>query len=261
LLRGVKEVNLGNLNVNVPIFYFDEIGSLTKNFNIMTGTIRESKERLEEYSKILRELYKNQQKVQEETLNHVSQEIHDNVGQLLSLVKMQLNLAVEREGSESQLLSDAQENIGRAMMDLRDLAKGLSSDRIKVLGLFGTVEQEANRIQRTGVCEVYTNCSGTIQSLEYQKEVILFRVIQECLQNIFKHARANRIDISFTYQPNHLTIGVQDNGKGFVVNANGKSIGLGLMNMQNRVRLIGGTLVLDSREGHGTRVSIDIPLL
>jgi signal transduction histidine kinase len=261
LLLAVKEVNLGNLNVNVPIFFSDEIGSLTNNFNLMTGTIRESKERLEEYSKILRELYKNQQKVQEETLNHVSQEIHDNVGQLLSLVKMQLNLAVEREGSESQLLSDAQENIGRAMMDLRDLAKGMSSDRIKVLGLFGSVEQEANRIKRTGVCEVYTNCSGTIQSLDYQNEIILFRVIQECLQNIFKHARANRIDISFTYQPNHLTIGVQDNGKGFVVNANGNSIGLGLMNMQNRVRLIGGTLVLDSREGHGTRVSIDVPLL
>ena len=54
---------------------------------------------------------------------------------------------------------------------------------------------------------------------------------------------------------------MQDNGKGFVVNANGNSIGLGLMNMQNRVRLIGGTLVLDSREGHGTRVSIDVPLL
>jgi signal transduction histidine kinase len=227
----------------------------------MTGTIRESKERLEEYSKILRELYKNQQKVQEETLNHVSQEIHDNVGQLLSLVKMQLNLAVEREGSESQLLSDAQENIGRAMMDLRDLAKGMSSDRIKVLGLFGSVEQEANRIQRTGVCEVYTNYTGTIQSLDYQNEIILFRVIQECLQNIFKHARAKRIDISFTYQTNQLTIDVQDNGKGFVVNSNGNSIGLGLMNMQNRVRLIGGTLVIDSHEGDGTSVSINIPLL
>jgi signal transduction histidine kinase len=146
------------------------------------------------------------------------------------------------------------------MMDLRDLAKGMSSDRIKVLGLFGTVEQEANRIQRNGVCEVYTNCTGTIQSLEYQKEIILFRIIQECLQNVFKHARANRIDISFTYQPNHLTIGVQDNGKGFVVNANGNSIGLGLMNMQNRVRLIGGTLAIDSREGDGTSVSINVPL-
>jgi two-component system NarL family sensor kinase len=147
------------------------------------------------------------------------------------------------------------------MRDLRDMARGMSSDRIKLLGLFGSVEQEAQRIQRTGACEVNTHCEGSIQSLDHQREIILFRVIQESLQNVFKHAKASRIDISFHYQPHLLKIQVIDNGEGFVPEKKQKGSGLGLMNMQHRVQLAGGELSLETKEGEGTKVSILIPLL
>lgn len=261
VLRAVRKVNSGNFNVQVPVAYQDEIGLLTTNFNTMTATLRQAKIRLEEYTRVLGELYNNQQKVQEQTLNHVSQEIHDNVGQLLSLVRMQLNQVAEKGGAENKLIIDAQDNIGRAMRDLRDMARGMSSDRIKLLGLFGSVEQEAQRIQRTGACEVNTHCEGSIQSLDHQREIILFRVIQESLQNVFKHAKASRIDISFHYQPHLLKIQVIDNGEGFVPEKKQKGSGLGLMNMQHRVQLAGGELSLETKEGEGTKVSILIPLL
>lgn len=261
VLRAVRKVNSGNFNVQVPVAYQDEIGLLTTNFNTMTATLRQAKIRLEEYTRVLGELYNNQQKVQEQTLNHVSQEIHDNVGQLLSLVRMQLNKVAEKGGAENKLIIDAQDNIGRAMRDLRDMARGMSSDRIKLLGLFGSVEQEAQRIQRTGACEVNTHCEGSIQSLDHQREIILFRVIQESLQNVFKHAKASRIDISFHYQPHLLKIQVIDNGEGFVPEKKQKGSGLGLMNMQHRVQLAGGELSLETKEGEGTKVSILIPLL
>lgn len=261
LLRAIKKVNSGNLNVQVPLLYNDEIGLITTNFNRMTVTLRQAKERLEEYTHILGELYNNQQKVQEQTLNHVSQEIHDNVGQLLSLVRMQLNQVAEKEGTENQLIADAQENIGRAMRDLRDMARGMSSDRIRLLGLFGSVEQEAQRIQRSGSCEVVTQCEGSVQAMDHQKELILFRVIQESLQNVFKHAGASRINIFFNYQPHLLQIEVQDNGKGFIPDKEHRRSGLGLMNMQHRVQLTGGELLLDSKEGKGTTVIISIPMV
>lgn len=261
LLRAIKKVNSGNLNVQVPLLYNDEIGLITTNFNRMTVTLRQAKERLEEYTHILGELYNNQQKVQEQTLNHVSQEIHDNVGQLLSLVRMQLNQVAEKEGTENQLIADAQENIGRAMRDLRDMARGMSSDRIRLLGLFGSVEQEAQRIQRSGSCEVVTQCEGPVQAMDHQKELILFRVIQESLQNVFKHAGASRINIFFNYQPHLLQIEVQDNGKGFIPDKEHRRSGLGLMNMQHRVQLTGGELLLDSKEGKGTTVIISIPMV
>jgi signal transduction histidine kinase len=261
VLRAIRKVNSDNLNVQLPVKYQDEIGLLTTNFNTMTATLRQAKIRLEEYTRVLGELYNNQQKVQEQTLNHVSQEIHDNVGQLLSLVRMQLNQVAEKGGAENKLIIDAQDNIGRAMRDLRDMARGMSSDRIKLLGLFGSVEQEAQRIQRTGACEVNTHCEGSIQSLDHQREIILFRVIQESLQNVFKHAKASRIDISFHYQPHLLKIQVIDNGEGFVPEKKQKGSGLGLMNMQHRVQLAGGELSLETKEGEGTKVSILIPLL
>ncbi len=261
VLRAIRKVNSDNLNVQLPVKYQDEIGLLTTNFNTMTATLRQAKIRLEEYTRVLGELYNNQQKVQEQTLNHVSQEIHDNVGQLLSLVRMQLNQVAEKGGAENKLIIDAQDNIGRAMRDLRDMARGMSSDRIKLLGLFGSVEQEAQRIQRTGACEVNTHCEGSIQSLDHQREIILFRVIQESLQNVFKHAKASRIDISFHYQPHFLKIQVIDNGEGFVPEKKQKGSGLGLMNMQHRVQLAGGELSLETKEGEGTKVSILIPLL
>lgn len=260
VLRAVRKVNADNLNVQLPVMYQDEIGLLTTNFNKMTATLRQAKTRLEEYTRILGELYSNQQKIQEQTLNHVSQEIHDNVGQLLSLVRMQLNQVAAKGGTEDQLIADAQENIGRAMRDLRDMARGMSSDRIKLLGLFGSVEQEAQRIQRSGSCEVSTQCEGAIQSMEHQKEIILFRVIQESLQNVFKHASATRIDIFFHYQPHLLQIEVKDNGKGFILEKERRTGGLGLMNMQHRVQLTGGELLLDSEQGAGTRVTISVPL-
>ena len=260
VLRAVRKVNADNLNVQLPVMYQDEIGLLTTNFNKMTATLRQAKTRLEEYTRILGELYNNQQKIQEQTLNHVSQEIHDNVGQLLSLVRMQLNQVAAKGGTEDQLIADAQENIGRAMRDLRDMARGMSSDRIKLLGLFGSVEQEAQRIQRSGSCEVSTQCEGTVQSMDHQKEIILFRVIQESLQNVFKHASATRIDIFFNYQPHLLQIEVKDNGKGFMPEKEKRTGGLGLMNMQHRVQLTGGELLLDSEQGAGTRVTISVPL-
>lgn len=261
VLRAVRKVNKGDLNVQVPVAFQDEIGLLTTNFNSMTATLRQAQSRLEEYSHILGELYNNQQKVQEQTLNHVSQEIHDNVGQLLSLVRMQLNQVAAIEGKENQLIADAQENISRAMGDLRDMARGMSSDRIKLLGLMASVEQEAQRIQRSGSCEVNFKSTGTVQAIDYQKEIILFRVIQESLQNIFKHAGASRIDIFFQYQPDHLRIEVKDNGKGFIPDKERRSGGLGLMNMQHRVELTGGKLTFDSKEGIGTTITIGLPLL
>lgn len=260
LLEAVKMVNQGNLQVQVPELYRDEIGSLTHHFNKMTHTLNQTNSRLVEYSQTLTELYANQQTIQEQTLNHVSQEIHDNVGQLLSLVKLQLNLAAEKEGEENLLLADARDNIGRAMMDLRDMAKGMSSDRIRLLGLYTSVDQEAQRIQRTGVCEISVTCEGKAQNMDNQKETILFRVIQECLQNIIKHAQATQAEIAFAYAASALKIEVRDNGKGFLISRGNSLSGLGMMNMHHRIELMRGKVTVESEPGFGTKIVIELPL-
>ena len=260
LLEAVQSVNAGNLNIELPVLYQDEIGSLTSQFNTMTNSLQQKNNKLIEYSHTLSELYNNQQKIQEQTLNHVSQEIHDNVGQMLSLVRIQLNLAAQQENKENKIISDAQENIGRAMMDLRDLAKGMSSDRIKLLGLYASVEQEVERIRRAGICEVQMNCEGVKRSMDHQREIILFRVLQECLQNVMKHSEAKNLDINFTYTDNVLSIQIKDDGKGFLIQLAKGSYGLGLMNINNRIQLMNGQITVESSPGTGTVIFIQLPI-
>jgi hypothetical protein len=199
--------------------------------------------------------------IQQSTLNNISQEIHDNVGQLLSLTKMQLNLLEAQEVKDNNLISEAKDNISKAMTDLRDLAKGMSSDRIQLLGLYDSVTQEALRINKVGRLQVQVNSNGTKKEPEHKKQLVVFRVIQECFQNILKHAQANHVLVTFTYQPDSFHVVIKDDGVGFDYQPGSPSSeGLGLMNIFNRIHLVGGEVTLNSAPGAGTSVNIKVPL-
>jgi two-component system NarL family sensor kinase len=220
-------------------------------------------ERQQLEARIAEEVNNARNEIQQLTLNNISQEIHDNVGQLLSLAKMQLNLIEEAPEKDGNLIRETKENISKAMSDLRDLAKGMSSDRIKVLGLYDSVTQEAERISKVGAFTIEVNCSGDKKELNHQKQLVIFRVIQECFQNIIKHAQATEVNIFFTYQPGGMDISIQDNGRGFEFNPEkfgSATGGLGLMNLFNRVNLVGGTAKVNSAPGKGTQVLLYIPL-
>jgi hypothetical protein len=199
--------------------------------------------------------------IQQSTLNNISQEIHDNVGQLLSLTKMQLNLLEAQEVKDNNLISEAKDNISKAMTDLRDLAKGMSSDRIQLLGLYDSVTQEALRINKVGRLQVQVNSNGTKKEPEHKKQLVVFRVIQECFQNILKHAQANHVLVTFTYQPDSFHVVIKDDGVGFDYQPGSPSSeGLGLMNIFNRIHLVGGEVTVNSSPGAGTSVHIKVPL-
>lgn len=206
------------------------------------------------------ELSNAQLEIQEQTFLSISQEIHDNVGQILSLAKVQLNLMEEQAQEKNPLLSDVSENISKAMTDLRDLSKGLNSERIRVIGLLPAVEQEVQRINRTGILHIQLSSSGTEEKGDGRRELILFRVIQECLQNIIKHAQATQVSIAFSFRPGQILAQITDNGKGFnPAEALQVSSGLGLRNMHKRMELIGGTVYFDSQEKQGTRIQLFMP--
>lgn len=212
-------------------------------------------------SEIANEVNNARIEIQQATLNNISQEIHDNVGQLLSLTKMQLNLIEAQEVKDNNLISEAKDNISKAMTDLRDLAKGMSSDRIQLLGLYDSVSQEAVRINKAGRLQVQVSSKGNNKEPEHKKQLVVFRVIQECFQNIIKHAQANHVLVSFTYQPDSFDVVIKDDGVGFDYHPGSPSSeGLGLMNIFNRIHLVGGEVTLHSAPGAGTSVHIKVPL-
>ena len=205
--------------------------------------------------------------VQEQAFTHISEEIHDNVGQLLSLAKMQLSSLGEASPGNPDLvdqdtLTAARENLARAIRDLRNLAKSLHAGHIRALGIRQATEEEGLRITRSGLLSVSVTSEGAEHDIPEERQIILFRIIQECLQNCVKHADASSVNIGFTWYPDQLRVRVRDDGKGFDTEATLQSApsgGLGLQNIRNRARLTGGAGIIVSTPGEGTTVTVMMP--
>jgi two-component system NarL family sensor kinase len=211
----------------------------------------------EEYEK---QLLQSQLEMQEQTFNQISQEIHDNVGQVLSLARIQINIMNESDNFNKDMLNEVKQNIGKAMTDLRDIARSMSSDRVLHADIFEAVLIESERINKSGIIQAKVFFEGTQRSMNEKKKLILFRIIQECIQNILKHAEASEIVIRFCYSPAELEVSVGDNGRGFdpgTIAITGS--GLGLDNIRNRAALTGGHAVIESDRQKGTLIHIKIP--
>jgi signal transduction histidine kinase len=206
------------------------------------------------------ELLKSQLEMQEETFNRISQEIHDNVGQVMSLAKVQINIMTESNDMNREMLNDVKVNIGKAMTDLRDIARSLSSDRIRTIGVHTAALSEAERLNKSGIIQIDVEVEGQEQKMQEDKKLILFRIIQESIQNIIKHAKASETVIQFQYESDHLLTRITDNGSGFdpqermMLNS-----GLGLSNITTRAMLAGGNSQIQSAPGQGTCITINMP--
>ncbi|MBE5321090.1 sensor histidine kinase [Pedobacter sp. MR2016-19] len=205
------------------------------------------------------QLLQSRLEMQEQTFEMISEEIHDNVGQLLSLAKLQLSILEQKETSDKSLITEIKGNLGNALTDLRDIAKSLNTSRIQELSLLQAVEQELQRIGRAGVIVCKVEVTGNEQQIAEQKKIIIFRIVQESLQNILKHAQATTIDVGFDFSE-QLSITIEDNGVGFSAGEKEKlETGLGLQNIVKRATLIMGEATIDSVINNGTKITLTIP--
>ncbi len=206
------------------------------------------------------ELLQTQLEIQEHTLKTISQEIHDNVGQVLSLAKLNLNTLQFSEGAEKQLkIENSIMLVGKAINDLRDLSRSMNGDKIADLGLQEAIENELKIIQNTGQFATKVTVSGKPYKLQPQSEMVIFRIVQECLNNILKHSKANNITADIEYQPGDYKLYIRDDGAGFDMNAlSASKTGIGLKNMESRAALIGASFYIDSSLDNGTTVAVQV---
>jgi len=210
-------------------------------------------------------LLQTQLEIQEQTLKNISQEIHDNIGQVLSLAKLNLGtMDVEQPDKLQQKIEDSRMLVGKAIQDLRDLSKSLDADQIKARGLNRAIEYELEMIRKTGSYDTQFNVVGAPYKLDAQRELILFRIVQEILNNIIKHAKANTIEVRLGYEPQELFIDISDDGTGFDLQllneSNKENLGQGIRNMHNRAKLINAGFSMASTIGKGTIVTIHLPI-
>lgn len=210
-------------------------------------------------SQFEQELLQTQIEIQEQTLKTISQEIHDNVGQVLSLAKLNLNTF---EANPEGKLKNTKELVSKAINDLRDLSRSLHGDKIAEIGLQEALTNELRVLQNTGQFETQLKVTGETYKLEPQKEMVLYRIVQEALHNSVKHAKAARLQVFVNYQPALFILTITDDGRGFDLSGlQFSKTGIGLKSMNNRAALIGGKFSIDSAAGKGTSISIEIPVI
>ena len=210
------------------------------------------------------ELLRTQLEIQEQTLKNISQEIHDNIGQVLSLAKLNLATAdLSKADALQQKIEDSRKLVAKAIQDLRDLSKSLNTDYLADMGLARSVEYELELIKKTGYFETQFIQEGCGYSLGQQKELILFRILQEVISNIIKHAKANLITVELLYEPDAFSLRITDNGQGFDLGALSErqhgERGLGIKNMHSRAQLIGAQFSVTSTIQKGTVVAVRLP--
>lgn len=204
--------------------------------------------------------------LQEQVLNSVSEEMHDNLGQMLSVVKLNLIRLGRMETideKEGEVVSELKEQVSGVIEDVRNISKTLSQDFISNFGLLEALKLELSKISRAGDIETPLDIKGThTLFLDGQSQIVIFRVMQEVINNAIKHSEASEIAVTINSLPDALNIEIADNGIGFNVkettHPDGDNRGNGLRNMQNRMKIIGGVLNLESNIGEGTKVSIAI---
>ncbi|HEY4147377.1 MAG TPA: histidine kinase, partial [Chitinophagaceae bacterium] len=188
-----------------------------------------------------KELYKAQLEIQEQTFQEISREIHDNVGQFLSLAKLSLTtLDISRREEAESGIAEITEILEKALEDLRDMSKSMNPDVIRKGGLKKAIEMQVGFLQRRGKYHVTFDINGEYQSISEQKEIILFRILQEAVNNIIRHASASDIIILISSFKEELKLYIRDNGKGFDTKfpyPPTRKVG-GINNMQQRAKLI-----------------------
>ena len=205
-------------------------------------------------------LLQTQIEIQEQTLKNVSQEIHDNVGQVLSLAKLNLFTFIKIADDDKQKLNDTKDLVSKAINDLRDLARSMHGEMIAEIGLQNAVDHELKILRNTRKFQTCLSVTGEPYKLQPQIQTVIFRILQEALHNDVKHSRAKNISVHFNYGVSVFELTLKDDGIGFDMNKlNPAKNGIGLKSMETRASMIGGKFSIHSFHNQGTTVSIKIP--
>jgi signal transduction histidine kinase len=192
--------------------------------------------------------------IQEQTFRDIGKELHDNIGQVLSLVRLNLNTL--NIPADNEKIASMDNLLDKALIDLRNLSHSLDTDYIRNKGWTEPVVKLMQNLKNTGKYAIEIAFDNDLPAIKNEKAIILFRMIQEVIQNIVKHSEANSIIMKTQKENDKLVIRILDNGKGFDTTLN--TDGAGLHNLKNRAKMINADLSINSQPGNGTSINIII---
>lgn len=203
------------------------------------------------------QLLQNRIEVQEDTFNSLGTELHDNIGQLLSTAKMFIGITERQLDPPPLTLLSANETLDKAITELRDLSKSLNKDWLEQFDLYRNLTTLIARINAAGTLIIQFTKSGPMLPVNTDQQFIFYRLLQEGIQNVIKHAVATHLFISISYDKNHVSASIRDDGIGF--NTRRPATGLGMKIMRQRAKILNGTIGWQSSPS-GTLLHISFPI-
>ncbi|RCU42249.1 hypothetical protein EIZ47_09885 [Chryseobacterium lacus] len=205
--------------------------------------------------KFEQELALSQVEIKEQTLSYIGRELHDDLGQKLSVAKMMNNKFFTAEQPQStDIAKEMNLLIGECINDIRNLSKMFITDQVAHFGLLDSLEREVKRIKKLGFVKVELQTNVCCVEMDSKHAVILFRILQECLNNALKHSKAKSISISVNSSPEILYIAIKDDGIGMVQKL--EYDGVGIRSMKKRAEMINADFKILSEKNNGTEIII-----
>jgi signal transduction histidine kinase len=189
-------------------------------------------------------------KVQEEERKQLGQELHDNINQILATTKLYLDIAKDNPAMQQELMMKSGQNINEVISEIRKLSKSLSPPSLGDIGLIASLEDLLSGISHTGTVEVsFYHDEFCEEALAPEKQLIVYRIVQEQLNNVLRHSEAKNIVIDLENDKRFVRLSIQDDGIGF--DPKTPSAGIGLKNIRNRAELYNGNITIDAAPGDG----------
>ena len=200
-----------------------------------------------------RELATSQLEIQEQTFKNIGWELHDNVGQLLSVLSIQLNMILLKAPRTIQKqLKDTSDVLGNTIQEVRNLSKTLNNEVVNKNGLIRSLEIEVERFNRLKYLKASFEVNGKIICISAAHEILIFRIYQEFLANVMKHSKAKNLSVTLNFNANDLEIIAEDNGVGF--DTSQKTESSGLQTIKGRATLLNAKYSLTSIIDNGTKL-------
>jgi len=268
------KIGQGDLNQEIEVRSKDEVGQLAESFNQMTRRLRETIKRLQESEaelkrreELMGQLLAKAMRAQEDERKRIARELHDETSQSLAALVLGLKVAATVVKSDPEraekTLEELKNSAGNIVKELHNIVYDLRPTLLDDRGLIPALTWYAeSRLKPQGV-RVHIEVEGDPTKLSPEAETILYRIGQEAISNVYRHARAKNLWLSLKVQAGEVVLSIRDDGRGFdpkIVFSREKSP-LGLLGIQERAALLQGQVSFRSHPGHGTLVITTLPLL
>jgi signal transduction histidine kinase len=264
LVESANRIRKGNFETRADIFSNDEVGHLAVAFNQMADALNQYQREVQEKEKARVSLIERIVQVQEEERKSISRELHDHLGQSLLAMLLQVQSIRSQANLPDSAYQNVENSVRQAIDEVHRLAWGMRPSILDDYGLDSALARHIEEVSRHFELEIDYSFSSPpdLTRLPGRIEVCLFRIAQEAITNVHRHAAASHASVVVLRQLNDITMLVEDNGQGFNLSMlqEKRDECMGLIGMKERVALLGGQVTIESIPGDGTTIRVRVPL-